>query len=107
MHMYAHILIFTRNVASCFESNVRLHLIGHHPQQLWFGNFLSLPSLLRPVYTCTYIQCSIMNIYSLLIILLQEEKQLLKLCREGTAAVSEFTALLDQGARLNIHDEVD
>ena len=48
-----------------------------------------------------------MNIYSLLIILLQEEKQLLKLCREGTAAVSEFTALLDQGARLNIHDEVD
>ena len=49
-----------------------------------------------------------MNTNSLIILLLfQEEKQLLKLCRNKDAPIREFTALLDKGGvRLNIHDEV-
>ena len=37
---------------------------------------------------------------------LQEEKQLLELCGNKDAEISQFTALLDQGARLNIHNKV-
>ena len=51
-----------------------------------------------------------MNTNSLIILLLllfQEEKQLLKLCRNKYAPVRAFTALLDKiGVRLNIHDKV-
>ena len=44
---------------------------------------------------------------NLLIIIFQEEKQLLKLCRNKDAPINKFTALLDKGGvRLNIHDEV-
>ena len=38
--------------------------------------------------------------------IVQEEKQFLQLCYEGTAPISEFRALIDRGVRLNIHDEV-
>ena len=51
-----------------------------------------------------------MNTNSLIIYILlffQEEKQLLELCHNKYAPVSEFTALLDKGGvRLNIHNEV-
>ena len=47
-----------------------------------------------------------MNTNSLLLSF-QEEKQLLKLCRNKYVPVSTFTALLDKGGvRLNIHDKV-
>ena len=42
----------------------------------------------------------------LMISFFQEEEQLLELCRNKDAPVSEFTALLDEGVRLNIHDKV-
>ena len=42
----------------------------------------------------------------LMIPLFQEEEQLLELCHNKDAPVSEFTALLDKGVRLNIHNKV-
>ena len=39
--------------------------------------------------------------------ILEEEEQLLQLCCDKKAPISQFAALLDLGARLNIHDEVD
>ena len=29
------------------------------------------------------------------------------MCKEGTAPISQFAALLERGARVNIHDKVD
>ena len=40
------------------------------------------------------------------ILFFQEEKQLLKLCRDENADISQFAILIEQGVRLNIHDEV-
>ena len=42
----------------------------------------------------------------LMISFFQEEEQLLELCLNKDAPVSEFTALLDKGVRLNIHNKV-
>ena len=35
----------------------------------------------------------------------QEEEQVLKLCFDENAAISEFTALMNKGVRVNIHDK--
>ena len=37
----------------------------------------------------------------------QGEKQFLELCHNKDADISQFTALIDQGFRLNTHDKVD